>query len=188
MKPLRLAVATLFVLALACSPTLLLPQQERPGVPSGAAEPGVALTRHGKIVFEANIAVPEPGVGSKVVLKENIEITGVKDAENWLGFIHSFADSTGHALINAMPASASNKKGKIIVEFALRRSGSLNGAVSVTRSSGDESIDADTRLAIAKSAPFPALPDSFPNAVAQFRVTFAYNHPHPLPPSDGSSQ
>jgi TonB family protein len=181
-----LAEATLFALVLACSPRFLLPQQERPGVPSGAAEPGVALTRHGRIVFEADVAVPEPGVGSKVVLKENIEITGVKDAANWLGFVHSFADSTGHALLNAMPASASKKRGKIIVEFALRHSGSLNGAVSVTHSSGDESIDADTRLAIAKSAPFPPLPDSFPNAVAQFRVTFAYNHPHPLP--SGASQ
>jgi TonB family protein len=183
-----LAETTLFMLALACSPTFLLPQQERPGVPSGAAEPGVTLTRHGNIVFEADIAAPEPGVGSRVVLKENIEITGVKDAEDWLGFVHSFADSTGHALLDAMPASASRKKGKIIVEFGLRRSGSLNGAVSVTHSSGDESIDADTRLAIAKSAPFPALPDTFPNAVAQFRVTFAYNHPHPIPPSVGTSQ
>ncbi|HKF53136.1 MAG TPA: TonB C-terminal domain-containing protein [Candidatus Acidoferrales bacterium] len=155
-------------------------QQERPGVPQGAAEPSVSLTRHGTIVFEADVRAPG---SSRVILTETIEVSGVKNKEGWGEFISGFADSTSRAWLDAIPSSADSKKGKIIVGFALRRDGALDGALSVSHSSGDPSIDAATRLAIAKSAPFHALPASFLQSVAQLRVTFAYNHPHALPAS-----
>lgn len=164
------------------------PQQERPGVSPGAAEPGVTLTRHGSIVFEADVAAPEAGVGSHVVLKENIEIAGVRSAQGWIEFVHAFAGTTARALLDGIPSSARGEKGKIIVGFDLKRDGGLNGAVSVEHSSGNPSIDAAAQLAVAKSAPFNALPKEFPNALAQFRVTFAYDHPYPLPPLSGGSQ
>jgi TonB family protein len=163
------------------------PQQDRPGVSPGVAEPGVTLTRHGSIIFEADVAAPEEG-GSRVLLKENIEIAGVNSAQGWIEFIHAFAGTTARALLDAIPSSASGKKGKVTVGFDLRRDGGLNGAVSVEHSSGNPSIDAAAQLAVAKSAPFGALPQEFANAVAEFRVTFAYNHPHPLPPPSGDAQ
>lgn len=174
--------------ALVCPIAATQPQQERPGVSPGVAEPGVTLTRHGSIIFEADVAAPEAGAGSRVVLKEDIEIASVKSAQGWIEFVHSFASTTARALLDAMPASASKKKGKAIVVFDVRRDGKLNGQVSVEHSSGDLSVDAAARLAVAKSAPFDALPQEFSGDLAEFRVTFAYNHPHPLPPSNGDSQ
>jgi TonB family protein len=163
-------------------------RQERPGVPPPAAEPNFTITRHGTILFEANIAAPGPGSESRVLLTESIEISGVKAGQGWLDFIHGFAASTSRTLLDAMPPSASAKKGKVIVAFALRRDGALDGAVSIAHSSGDPSVDDAARLAIAKAGPFGALPQDFPRALAQFRVTLAYNHPHPLPPADGAAQ
>ncbi|MGC1107365.1 MAG: TonB family protein [Candidatus Acidiferrales bacterium] len=164
------------------------PQQERPGVPQPAGEPNFTVTRHGDILFEANVAAASAGSPSRVMLTETIEISGVKNAQGWIEFIHAFADATARALLDAIPASASKKKGKVIAVFALDRDGGVEGAVSLMRSSGDPSIDDATRLAIAKSAPFHALPQDFPDAIARFRVTFAYNHPHPLPPTGGGTQ
>ncbi|MGB6482592.1 MAG: TonB family protein [Candidatus Acidiferrales bacterium] len=173
-------------------PALIRPlgegQQERPGVPQPAGEPNFTVTRHGDILFEANVAAASAGAASRVMLTETIEISGVKNAQGWIEFIHAFADATARALLDAIPASESGKKGKVIAGFMLRRDGAIEGAVSVVHSSGNPAIDAATRLAIAKSAPFRALPQDFPDAVARFRVTFANNHPHPLPPPAGASQ
>jgi TonB family protein len=181
--------ASLICLSLfACAFAFAQPQQERPGVSPGVAEPGVTLTRHGSIVFEADVAAPEAGAGSRVILKENIEIASVKSPQGWIEFVHSFASTTARALLDAMPASAAGKKGKIIVVFDVQRDGKLNGAVSVEHSSGNPSVDAAAQLAVAKSAPFDALPQEFASAVAEFRVTFAYNHPHPLPPPSADAQ
>lgn len=160
-----------------------LAQQGRPGVPHGAAEPSVTLTRHGTIVFEADVRVPG---STRVILTETIEVSGVKSKEGWGDFIATFADSTSRAWLDAIPSSADKKKGEVITGFALRRDGTLDGALSITRSSRDPSMDAATRLAIAKSAPFDSLPASFPHDVAQLRVTFAYDHPRA--PSSGGPQ
>lgn len=157
---------------------LALLHQERPGVPQGAAEPSVTLTRHGTIVFEADVRAAG---SSRVILIETVEVSGMKNQQGWGEFIAAFADSTSRAWLDAIPSSADGKKGKAIVGFALRRDGTLDGAVSISHSSGDSSVDAATRLAIAKSAPFHSLPASFPHDGAQFRVTFAYNHPHSRP-------
>lgn len=147
-------------------------------MPEGAAEPSISLTRHGTIVFEADVRASG---SSRVILAESIEIAGIKNKEGWGEFISAFADSTSRAWLAAIPSSADSKKGKVTAGFALRRDGTLNGALSVSHSSGDPAIDASTRLAIAKSAPFHSLPASFLQPVAHCRVTFAYNHPHALP-------
>lgn len=181
---LKVAVATCVLLAI-FSVGVAESQQERPGVPQGVTQPSVTLTRHGTIVFEADVRASG---SSRVILIETVEVSGVKDQQGWGEFIAAFADSTSRAWLDAIPSSADSKKGKAIVGFALRRDGTPDGAVSIAHSSGDSSIDAATRLAIAKSAPFRSLPSSFLHDVAQFRVTFAYNHPHALPSLIGGPQ
>lgn len=185
----RFAIAGVIALGfgwmLLSPPNLALLHQERPGVPPGAAEPSVTLTRHGMIVFEVDVRAAG---SSRVILIETVEVSGVKNQEGWGEFITAFADSTSRAWLGAIPSSADAKKGKAIAGFALRRDGTLDGAVSISHSSGDSSIDAATRLAIARSAPFHSLPASFLHDVAQFRVTFAYNHPHALPSPVGSEK
>ena len=173
----RGAAPIAFALIVLSLPLLAQPRQERPGVPTPVAQPNFTVTRHGDIFFEASVARPDAHFVSRVVLKETIEVAGVKSPAGWLDFVHAFAAATGKALLDAMPPSASRKKGKVIVNFALRPDGTLSGAVSLARTSGDASIDAATELAVAKAAPFQALPSNAPAPVANFRVTFAYNHP-----------
>lgn len=162
-------------------------QQERPGVPPGAPPATFNITRHGKIIFEADVR--EPG-SSRVALTETVEISGVKSKQDWTDFISAFANATSRAWLSMIPPAADTKKGKVAILFALRRDGSLEGALSIPKSSGDSAIDDATRLAVAKSAPFQQVPSSFRGAAAQFRVTFAYNHPHPLGPTkqEGAAQ
>lgn len=187
MKSPRIAAFTM-ALGFACGlvfPFLLArAQQQRPGVPQGGPPATFGITRHGKIVFEADIR--EPG-SSRVTLTETVEIAGIKSKQGWTDFVSAFVNATSRAWLSDIPPSAAAKKGKIQISFALRRDGSLEGALSILRSSGDSAIDDATRLAIAKSAPFRELPSNFLGAAAQFRVTFAYNRPHPLAPASAVS-
>jgi TonB family protein len=157
-------------------------QNERPGVPPGPPPATFNITRHGKIIFEADVR--EPG-SSRVALTETVEISGVKSKQDWTDFVSAFVDATSRAWLSDIPPDAAAKKGKVAMSFAVRRDGSLEGAPSIPRSSGDSAIDNATRLAIAKSAPFHELPSSFRGTAAQFRVTFAYNDPHPLAADNG---
>ncbi|HEV2287422.1 MAG TPA: energy transducer TonB [Candidatus Acidoferrales bacterium] len=163
-------------------------QVERPGVPEPVAEPNVTLTFHGVIEFEADVRPAGASPHSHAMLIETLEIAGVKNKEGWGNFVSAFTDATTHAWLTAIPGAASGKKGKVIVTFALHRDGSLAGALSLAHSSGDASIDAATRIAIAKAAPFAPLPQKFAKAVAQLRVTFAYDHPRAPAASAGGSQ
>lgn len=170
-------LAVVLVLIPVCPFASSRAQQERPGVPPGPPPATFNITRHGKIIFEADVR--EPG-SSRIALTETVEVSGVKSKEDWTDFVSAFVDATSRAWLSDVPPSAAAKKGKVVIAFALRRAGSLEGALSIPRSSGDSAIDTAARLAIAKSAPFHELPSSFRGSAAQFRVTFAYNHPHPL--------
>lgn len=187
-----IAFALMLAAASLCLPVSTRSLQERPGVPAPVAQPNFTVRRHGDISFEASVARPDAHSVSRVVLKETIEVAGVKSPAGWLDFVHAFASATGKALLDEMPPYAGTKKGKVIVNFALRPDGTLSGAVSLGRTSGDPSIDAIAQLAVAKAAPFEALPSNAPAPLAQFRVTFAYNHPPapapaaPAKPNGGS--
>ncbi|MFZ0213433.1 MAG: energy transducer TonB [Candidatus Acidiferrales bacterium] len=163
-------------------------QQERPGVPEPAAQPNITFTRHGEIEFEADVRPSGASPSSRAMLTETLEIAGVKKKEGWGDFVSAFVQSTSTAWLGAIPVSADDRKGKVVITFALHRDGTLDGALSVEHSSGDPSVDAATRIAIAKSAPFSALPDNFRDAAAHLRVTFAYDHPHAPAPQTGGSQ
>lgn len=143
----------------------------------GSSEPNYTITRHGNLVFEADVAIHDGPSGPRVMLKDKVEIAGVKSAEEWIDFVHSFADTTSRALMSELPASASGKKGKVGVAFTLHRDGSIEGSVSVFKYSNDSSIDDAARLAIAKAAPYRGIPQNLASDAVRMRVTFAYNHP-----------
>lgn len=173
-------LAVVLTLNLVCPFISSHAQQERPGVPPGPPPATFNITRHGKIIFEADVREPD---SSRVVLTETVEVSGVKSKQDWTDFISALVKTTSRAWLSMIPPAAATEKGKVAIAFALHRDGSLEGAPSIPRSSGDSAIDDATRLAMAKSAPFRELPSSFHGATAQFRVTFAYNHPQPLAPA-----
>ena len=142
------------------------------------AEPTLTWTRHGDVVFEADVRPKGAAKDSRSMLVESMEIAGVRKKEGWGEFAAAFFDATTQAWLNTIPSAAGAGKGKVAVEFEVRADGTLGGAPVVTNSSGDASIDAATREAIAKSAPFKALPAKYKKDAARLRVTFEYDHPH----------
>lgn len=140
------------------------------------AEPTVTWTRHGEVVFEADVRAGGAAKNSRPMLVESMEISGVRKKEGWGEFASAFFDATTRAWLATIPSAAGAEKGKVVVEFAIRADGTLEGA-PVVRSSGDASIDTATREAIAKSTPFKALPEKYNRDAARLRVTFEYDHP-----------
>lgn len=155
-----------------------------PSARGQGAEPTLSWTRHGEVVFEADVRPGGAAKSSRAMLVESMEISGVRKKEGWGEFAAAFFDATSRAWLLTIPAAAGAEKGKVVVEFAVRGDGTLEGAPVVEKSSGDASIDAATREAIAKSAPFKALPAKYNKAAARLRVTFEYENPH-MPSSGG---
>ena len=155
-----------------------------PRVRGQGAEPTVTWTRHGEVVFEADVRPGGAAKNSRPMLVESMEISGVRKKEGWGEFAAAFLDATTRAWLATIPAAAVTEKGKVTVVFAMHRDGTLEGAPVVERSSGNASIDAATREAIAKSAPFKQFPAKYDKAAARLRVTFAYDRPR-VPLSGG---
>lgn len=147
-------------------------------------EPTVTWTRHGEVVFEADVRPGGAAKNSRPMLVESMEISGVRNKRGWGEFAAAFSDATSRAWLAAIPAATVTEKGKVTVVFAMHRDGTLEGTPAVEQSSGDSSVDAATREAIAKSAPSKALPEKYKKDAARLRVTFAYDHPR-VPLSGG---
>ena len=167
--------------ALVCGCLLLLAASAR----GQGAEPTVTWTRHGEVVFEAEVRPGGAAKNSRPMLIVTMEIDGVKKKEGWGEFAAAFLDTTSRAWLNAIPAATVTEKGKVTVVFAIHSNGTLEGAPVVERSSGDASVDAATREALAKCAPFKPLPEKYKKNAARLRVTFEYDHPR-VPLSGGS--
>jgi TonB family protein len=183
MRRIAIFAATLIVLAacsLARAPRARAQEQEQP------PQPTLTWARRGEVVFEADVRPAGAPKHSRPMLVETMEIAGVKKKEGWGEFVAAFLDATSRAWLGAIPSSTSTAKGKVTIAFAIYHDGGIEGAPVVQHSSGDLRVDAAARQAIAKSAPFKPLPSRYSKYAAQFRVTFAYDHPHV--PSTGGSQ
>ena len=84
---------------------------------------------------------------------------------------------------NAIPESAKMKHGKVVIEFAITKEGSVRGMKMVTSSgekvSGlnirDMDIDRAAWAGITASDPFPPLPSEFGGQYIALRIAFSYS-------------
>ena len=182
----KAVLGTALIVLAACSLALApRARAQEQGLPQ-PAQPTVSWTRHGEVEFEADVRPGGAPKHSRPMLIVTMEIAGVRKKKGWGEFTAAFFGATSRAWLGLIPSSASVKKGKVIVALAIDRDGTLEAAPVVQHSSGDKSVDAATREAIAKSAPFKSLPTEYKKDAAQAIVTFAYDHPHV--PSSGGSQ
>jgi TonB family protein len=75
---------------------------------------------------------------------------------------------------NAIPESAQMKKGKLAIEFAINKDGSVAG-MKLVSSSGDVPLDRAAWAGITGSNPFPPLPTEFGGQYLALRFVFFYN-------------
>jgi TonB family protein len=73
-----------------------------------------------------------------------------------------------------IPESAEWKKGKLVIEFAIMKDGSVQG-LKVVAPSGDSTLDEPAYGSIKASNPFPPLPTEFPGQYLALRFVFFYN-------------
>ncbi|MHB8541767.1 MAG: energy transducer TonB [Candidatus Acidiferrales bacterium] len=179
------AIVNAALIVLTAWALMLVPRAraQEQGLPQ-PAEPTLSWTRHGEVVFEADVRPGGAPKNSRPMLIVTMEIAGVRKKKGWGEFTAAFFDATSRAWLGLIPSAASAKKGKITVALAIDHDGTLEAAPVVQHSSGDTSIDAATREAIVKSAPFKSLPTAYKKDAAQVIVTFAYDHPRV--PSSGA--
>jgi outer membrane biosynthesis protein TonB len=72
-----------------------------------------------------------------------------------------------------IPESAEMKKGKLAIEFAIMKDGSVRG-LSVTQSSGDVTLDRPAYGSITANDPFQPLPSDFKGQFLSLRFRFYY--------------
>jgi TonB family protein len=73
-----------------------------------------------------------------------------------------------------IPRSARLRQGSLTVEFSVQRDGSITGR-KVSSSSGDADLDKAALSAIATTAPFSPLPESWKHDHVNLRLSFQYN-------------
>jgi TonB family protein len=73
-----------------------------------------------------------------------------------------------------IPESAQMKKGKLALEFAIMKDGSVRG-LGITQGSGDVTLDRPAYGSITASDPFPPLPAEFKGEFLSLRFRFYYN-------------
>jgi TonB family protein len=66
------------------------------------------------------------------------------------------------------------RKGKVTIEFAILKNGSVAG-MKLVSTSGDTALDRGAWSGIAESSPFPALPSEFDGQYLAVRFAFYYN-------------
>lgn len=76
-----------------------------------------------------------------------------------------------------VPASESMKKGKLAIEFAIRKDGKL-AKMCLVATSRDAALDRAAWKGIIASNPFPALPNDFTEPYLAMRFRFYYNPDH----------
>jgi len=75
---------------------------------------------------------------------------------------------------NLIPETSKLKKGKLAIEFAIKKDGQI-AAICLVASSGDVSLDRPAWGSITGSNPFPPLPSDFTGPYLAVRFRFYYN-------------
>jgi TonB family protein len=93
------------------------------------------------------------------------------DFKPYLNKVQADVKEHWYALI---PESAGTKKGKVVLEFAILKDGSVSG-LRVASTSGDIALDRPAYGSIAGSNPFPPLPVEFKGSYLGLRFSYYYN-------------
>jgi TonB family protein len=78
--------------------------------------------------------------------------------------------------IPGLQKSIGRKRGTTVIEFEIKRDGSL-GRITTVRSAGDTSLDAAATEAISSSGPFAPLPGAYQEKALNLRMNFGYDQP-----------
>lgn len=84
--------------------------------------------------------------------------------------------SNWYPQIPGLEKSIGAKPGTTVIEFTIRKDGSLD-KVKTLKSAGDDSLDAAASKAISSSAPFERLPEAYHEKTLNLKIHFGYHQP-----------
>ena len=131
------------------------PTSSQPAQKSETQDHGLGVGARGKQYGAFDILSDTQGVDFAPYIKDML----VNIRENWFRLI---------------PDSAKTKKGKLAIEFAIKKDGSV-ADMKLVATSGDTALDRPAWGSITHSSPFKPLPSEFHGPFLALRFRFYYN-------------
>ena len=104
----------------------------------------------------------------------NLEVLSDTMGVNFGPYLQRILQDVRENWYHLIPESASFKKGKLEIEFAIMKDGRVQG-LTITTPSGDVTLDRPAYGSITASDPFPPLPSDFGGKFLSLRFRFYYN-------------
>ena len=187
MQPVQLKTArfnllgTLFLLLVGC---LSWGQTQSADKPEANAKPSPSPSSSPAVVTPSGVGAGNMGVpyrdleaGNTPDLDRGIEILSDTTGVDFGPYMKNMRAAVYERWLRLMPASARPpimKRGRVVIEFAIMRDGSIQG-MRLVRGAGDVALDRAAWGAITSSAPLPSLPIAFTNPYLRLRTSFQYN-------------
>lgn len=105
---------------------------------------------------------------------ESIDILSDTQGVDFKEYVQRVQQNVRENWYHLIPESAEHRKGKLAIEFAIRKDGQL-ADMRLVASSGDAALDRPAWSSITGSNPFPALPEEFKGPYLALRFRFYYN-------------
>jgi TonB family protein len=114
------------------------------------------------------------GTGAHGRQQGNLEILSDTQGVDFGPYLQRILQEVKDHWYRLIPESAEMKKGKLTLEFAIMKDGSVRG-LTVAQPSGDVTLDRPAYGSITGSDPFPPLPSDFKGSFLALRFRFYYN-------------
>src|SRR5262245_27444449 len=127
-------------------------------------------------IVEAGPVAGEVGAQNPSVESTNDPINlSDTNGYNFESYMKQITDRVRRSWYSGIPDSARNgQMGRVVVVFTILRDGSTQD-MKLARSSGADSLNQASIVAIERSGPFPKLPDDFRDSHIDVQFTFLYN-------------
>jgi TonB family protein len=141
------------------------------GLSENEAAQAAAASRSGSGGQESNIGL---GTGARGRLRGSLDILSDTQGVDFGPFLSLAMQRVRDNWYHLIPESATRKKGKLAIEFAISKDGQIS-SMKLVASSGDVYLDRPAWGSITASNPFPALPPEFGGQYLALRFRFYYN-------------
>jgi outer membrane biosynthesis protein TonB len=142
-----------------------------PGQAIQQATQGVAANRAAGGGQEGGFGLNNPAHGRQY---GNLEILSDTQGVDFAPYLQRVLQEVREHWYELIPESATMKKGKLALEFAIMKDGHVQGLM-LRQTSGDAALDRPAWGSITGSDPFPPLPTEFTGPYLQLRFRFYYN-------------
>ena len=128
--------------------------------------------------FDSDLIVPSALINPQMISVPQVFMVNSTGKVNFQPYLFQLMKVVKEKWYGIMPKEAINgPKGKVIVEFGIKKDGSFSEKPRVEQGSGHNTLDDATVNAIRLAAPFNPLPADYKSKEIRLRMVFLYNLP-----------